>query len=105
MALKLTSKSAVRLSWADASMEAIWVLRPEDSQEELVSKMKLIVNFIEDQEGAVLPKRTPGLALEMAQVAHPAPVALQANGWAVQPDIPERLQGQVEMIPEGERDE
>lgn len=105
--LKLTTKGAVRFSWVDDSMEALFVLRPDDSEEELLAKMKLIVSFVEGQQGKPpLPERLPGFALGMAQTAHPAPAA---NGWAATagvmptvPDLPARLQGEVEFIPPGE---
>lgn len=127
MALKLTSKGAVRFSWADATMEAIWTLRPEDTQGELVSKMKQIVAFIENQEKPQLPERTPGLALEMTQMAHPRLIPVTegegmamkqerpgsvANGWAAyagstapQPELPEDRKGEWEVIPPGEAEE
>lgn len=103
MALKLTSKGAVRLVWADDTMEAQWALKPDDSEEELIRKMKLIVGFVEAR-GVPLPERIPGMALGMAQTAHPALEPAVGNGWAAMapPEIPERLQGEVEMIPPGE---
>lgn len=105
--LKLTTKTAVRLSWADDSMEAIFTLNPGDSQEELVSKLERIVNFVHDREGKPpLPGRLPGFALGMAQGAHPAP---PGNGWApvaqmVPPELPEDRQGEWELIPKGEQE-
>lgn len=103
MALKLTSKGAVRLSWENESMEAIWTLNPTDTEAELLSKMTLIVRFVREQQDVPeLPERTPGLALEMAQMTHPAPAVI--NGWVVQPEIPERLANEVEMIPPEEQE-
>jgi hypothetical protein len=105
--LKLTTKTAVRLSWADDSMEAIFTLNPGDSQEELVSKLERIVNFVHDREGKpALPERLPGFALGMAQEAHPAP---PGNGWAVgaqmvPPELPADRQGEWELIPEDEQE-
>ncbi|NJP50072.1 hypothetical protein HCJ93_08300 [Streptomyces sp. SBST2-5] len=104
MPLRLTSKGAVRFSWADETMEAIWTLRPEDTQDELMSKMKQIVAFIESQgPKAPLPERTPGLALEMTKMAHPAP---PGNGWAamVPPELPEDRKGEWELMPSEEQD-
>jgi hypothetical protein len=100
MALKLTTKGAVRFSWADDSMEAIFTLNPGDSQEELVSKLERIVNFVHEREGKPpLPERIPGMALGMAQTAHPAPVG---NGWAsvatpAAPELPEDRKGEWEL--------
>jgi len=106
MALRLNTKGAVRLSWADDSMEAIFTLNPGDSQEELVSKLERIVNFVRDRtDKPALPERIPGMALGMAQTAHPAP---PGNGWApyagagvTPPEIPEGAD--YELIPPEEQ--
>lgn len=106
--LRLTSKGAVRFSWADDSMEAIFTLNPSDSQEELVSKLERIVNFVHGREDKPpLPERIPGMALGMAQTAHPAP---PGNGWAATagllptvPEIPADRQGEWELIPPEEQ--
>lgn len=116
--LKLTTKGAVRFSWVDASMEALFVLRPEDSEEELLAKMKLIVSFVENQGKPPLPERLPGFALGMAQTAYPSmtevvpgtsPKAV-ANGWAPTagvvppvPELPADRQGEWELIPPEEQ--
>ena len=121
MTLKLTSKGAVRFSWADESMEALFTLHPSDSEEELTEKLRRMLAFVEDRRRPPLPERIPGMALGMAQTAHPAPGiadwggsiqgpdvsggdARPTNGWAAmaEPEIPERLQGEVELIPPGE---
>lgn len=99
MALKLTSKNAVRFSWADDSMEALFVLRPEDSEDELVEKMQRMITFVQDRRKPPLPERTPGLALEMTQMSHPAP---PGNGWAAMaspPELPEDRKGEWELMP------
>lgn len=117
--LKLTTKGTVRFSWASEAMEAIWALSPSDSEEELLAKMKLIVRFVEEQQDKPpLPERLPGFALGMAKEAYPSmtevvpgttPKAV-TNGWAPTagvvppaPDLPARLQGEVELIPPEEQ--
>lgn len=112
MALKLTTKGAVRLSWADDTMEALFVLKPADSEEELVSKMEQIITFIRSRQGKEpLPGRLPGFALGMAQTAHPAPEPVTGNGWApyagtipAPPEIPADRQGEWELIPPEEQE-
>lgn len=106
MALKLTSKNAVRFSWADDSMEALFTLNPSDSEEELTDKLRRMLVFVEERRKPPLPERIPGMALGMAQEAYPAPEPVTGNGWAAMapPDIPERLQGEVELIPPGEQE-
>lgn len=106
MALKLTSRSAVRFSWVDDSMEALFTLNPSDTEEELTEKLRRMLVFVEERRKPELPDRTPGVALEMAQMTHPAPPQ-PANGWAAmaQPEIPERLANEVELIPPEEQSE
>lgn len=105
MALKLTSKNAVRFSWVDDSMEALFTLQPSDSEEELTDKLRRMLAFVEERRRPELPEREPGWALEVAQMAHPAPPQ-PANGWAAmaQPEIPERLMNEVELIPPEEQE-
>lgn len=120
MALKLTSKNPVRFSWVDDSMEALFTLQPSDSEEELTGKLRRMLAFVEERNSPTdyppdlrafldskkaLPERTPGLAMEMTQMTHPPMAPAVGNGWAVQPEIPDRLQGQVEMIPPEEQSE
>lgn len=99
--LKLTTKGAVRFSWADEAMEALFTLNPGDSEEELVSKLQRMLEFVQARH-TPLPQRIPGLALEMAQMTSPAPAPTVGNGWAsvvppAPPELPERLQGEVEL--------
>lgn len=107
MALKLTTKGAVRFSWADDTMEALFVLKPGDSEEELVSKMKQIITFIESRtDRPPLPERIPGMALGMAQTANPAP---PGNGWATTlpvapPELPEDRKADWEFMPPEEQE-
>lgn len=117
MALKLTTKNPVRFSWVDDSMEALFTLHPSDSEEELMEKLRRMLAFVDERRKPEdyppdlrafldskkpLPERTPGVALEMTQMSHPAPPV--GNGWAVQPEIPERLANEVELIPPEERE-
>lgn len=105
MALKLTSKNPVRFSWVDDSMEALFTLQPSDTEAELTDKLRRMLAFVEERQRPELPERTPGLAMELTQMTHPAPPV--GNGWAasVQPELPERLHGEVEMIPPEEMNE
>lgn len=117
--LKLTSKGAVRFSYADDAMEALFTLNPGDTEEELVSKLQRMLEFVRARQ-TPLPERIPGMALGMAQTAHPAPVdpdapvpyvpaePVMGNGWAnlvqqAAPELPADRQGEWEIIPPGER--
>lgn len=101
-----TGSKAARFEYSDGSMDVSWTLDASLEGDELLSKLRRIVAFMDAQTGApALPERIPGMALGMTQTAHPAPPE-PTNGWAAiaQPEIPERLQGEVELIPEGERE-
>ena len=103
--LKSTAKAA-KFEYSDGRMAVSWDLDASLADDELVDELRRIVAFYDAQTGApALPERTPGLALETAQLMHPAPPAQPANGWAAmaQPEIPERLQGEVEFIPPEEQ--
>jgi hypothetical protein len=100
MALKLTTKGAVRFAWTDDAMEALFVLKPSDSEQELVEKLRRMLAFVEERTTpAPLPVRTPGVALQAAQGKYEAP-APPANGWAAMaPQLPEDRQGEWEFMP------
>lgn len=104
MALKLTSKNAVRFSWADESMEALFTIHPSDSEEELVEKLGRMLAFVAERRKPPLHERTPGLALAMAQAAHPEPKP-GPFGWETyaQPEIPEDRKNEWEMMPPEEQ--
>ncbi len=100
--LKATTRAA-RFEYTDGSMDVSWTVDASLEDDELIDRLRRIVAFYDAQAGREpLPERIPGMALGMAQTAHPAPSEYQppANGWAAmaqQPDIPERLQGEVEL--------
>jgi hypothetical protein len=116
--LKL-GKGSVTFEYTDDNMTAAWAVKAEDGEEKLLSTMRKVIAFVEAQEGApALPERIPGMALGMAQTAHPAPAAFPAhidqrgqgvgNGWAQfaqqqVPELPADRQGDWEMIPPGEQ--
>lgn len=104
MALKMNvGRSAVKFHHQDDAMTVAWDLDASLEGDELLEKLRRIVAFMDAQTGREpLPERTPGLALEMAQMTHPAPSAV-ANGWAAMPPIPARLEGEVELIPPEEQ--
>lgn len=102
MTLKLKSTArAARFEYEEGKMTVSWVVDASLTDDELVEELRRIVAFYDAQTGREpLPQRTPGVALEMAQMTHPAPAPAQpANGWAAmaQPELPERLQGEVEL--------
>lgn len=111
--LKSTTK-AVTVEYIDGRHTSTWNLDASLADDELVDELRRIVAFYDAQTGKEpLPERIPGMALGMAQTQHPAPIDpdapvpyLPTNGWAAvaPPEIPEHLQGEVELIPPGEED-
>ncbi|MEV7814271.1 hypothetical protein AB0P05_26630 [Streptomyces flaveolus] len=116
--LKL-GKTAVTFEYTHDNMTAAWAVKAEDGQDKLLSTMRKVIAFVEAQEGApALPERIPGMALGMAQTAHPAPVDPDApvpytptptvGNWGqfaqqAPPELPADRQGDWEMIPPGEQ--
>ncbi|MBA2951451.1 hypothetical protein [Streptomyces himalayensis] len=122
--LKPTTKAA-RFVYDDGAMTVSWLVSASLEGDELVDMLRRIVGFYDAQAGPPpLPQRIPGIALGMAQEAHPRMVqvteeegmALKAsgatnvtNGWATTagvvppaPEIPADRQGEWELIPPGE---
>jgi hypothetical protein len=93
-------KAAVTFEYTDDNMTASWAVKAEDGEEKLISTMRKVIAFVEGEEGKPsLPERIPGMALGMAQTAHPAP---PGNGWAsvatpAAPELPEDRKGEWEM--------
>lgn len=101
MPLKLTSKNAVRFSWVDASMEALFTLNPSDTEEELTEKLTRMLAFVRERNRPEpLPVRIPGVALKAAQETYQA-LPAPANGWAAMAptEIPEDRKGDWEFMP------
>jgi hypothetical protein len=99
--LKSTTKAA-KFEYADGRMTVSWDVDASLADNELVEELRRIVAFYDAQQSAQpLPQRTPGVALEMAQMTHPAP---PANGWAgmAQPQVPEGAD--YELIPPEEQE-
>jgi hypothetical protein len=116
--LKATAKAA-KFEYADGRMTVSWDVDASLTDDELVDELRRIVTFYDAQTGREpLPERLPGFALGMAQTQYPAPVDPDApipytpqltqppaNGWAAMaaPELPPRLQGEVELIPPEEQ--
>jgi hypothetical protein len=121
MALKLKATAkAAKFEYADGRMTVSWDVDASLTDDELVDELRRIVTFYDAQTGKEpLPERIPGMALGMAQTQYPAPdlppgvpaYGVQptvGNGWAAlaqeaPPELPERLQGEVELIPPEEQ--
>jgi hypothetical protein len=105
MTLKfVTGRSIVKFHHKDDAMTVAWDLDASLEGDELLEALRRIVAFMDAQTGREpLPERTPGLALEMAQMTHPPMTPAVGNGWAAMPPIPARLEGEVEFIPPEEQ--
>lgn len=123
LTLKTTAKHA-RVQYDDGSMTVSWVVSASLEDDELAAMLERIAGFYRAQTGApALPERVPGMALGMAQAAHPRLVEVTeeqgmamkkakpgsvANGWApyagaakAHPEIPEGAE--YELIPPEEQ--
>lgn len=113
----VAGRNAVKFHHKDEAMTVAWDLDASLEGDELLEALRRIVAFMDAQTGKEpLPQRIPGMALGMAQTQYPAPGVAElrglepstANGWAAlaqeaPPELPERLQGEVEFIPPEEQ--
>lgn len=106
--LTLKTKTA-RFEWVDDDVESVVTLSSEDDQETLVRKLKRIVALVEGPEPRAVPVPPPWSAADAA--AQGAGKGTQTgNGWAsfaatAPPELPARLEGEVELIKPGEEGE
>lgn len=107
--LTLKTKNA-RFEWVDDDVESVVTLSSVDDEATLVRKLKRIIELVEVHQGQegnaallnVVPPLPRGAASALDK-AYEGTVA--TNGWAAAygpPALPERLLGEVELIPPGE---
>lgn len=102
----LTLKTkAVRFEWTDDDVESVVTLSSEDDEATLLRKLKRVIALVEGQQArpvvAGFDPAAPGVvAFADAVTGGPPPVT--GNGWAAMPEVPPRLQGEVELIEPGE---
>lgn len=106
LVMKTYSKGVARFEWSDDEAETLITVESTDPEQVIIRKLKRVIALAEG--GQPLPQRVPGQALAAAQEAFPAPEPVTGNGWATYrptalPEVPARLQGEVELIPPGEQ--
>ena len=89
----------VRFEWTDDDVESVVTLSSEDDEASLLRKLKRVIALVEGEQAA-LPPGAPLYAFADAVTGGPPPVT--GNGWAAMPEVPPRLQGEVELITPGE---
>lgn len=100
----LTLKTkAVRFEWTDDDVESVVTLSSEDDEATLLRKLKRVIALV---EGGQEP-RAMLAPLPVGPSVMPGPVTVEVppvtgNGWAAMPEVPPRLQGEVELIEPGE---
>lgn len=105
--LTLKTKTA-RFEWVDDDVESVVTLSSEDDQETLVRKLKRIVTLVEGESVGLAPAHV--LPPRMGEIGHYGGVDIApqtGNGWAAfaataPPELPARLEGEVELINPGE---
>lgn len=102
--MKTQSRGVVHFEWSDEDAETKISIEHTDPDEVMVRKLKRVIALV---EGGQAPK--PAIAGWTGEVQSPAvsagDVPMQTgNGWAAYapPEVPEHLQGEVELIPPGE---
>jgi hypothetical protein len=99
--LTLKTKNA-RFEWVDDDVESVVTLSSEDDEATLVRKLKRIVALVEGGQAQPTIKGWTG-PVQGPEVS--GGDVLPTNGWAASygpPALPERLQGEVELIQPGE---
>lgn len=104
MSLKLKTKS-VRFEFVDDDVESVVTLSSDDDEAILVRKMRRLIELVEVHQGqegnAALMPLAERMTAPAVTFVPPAPT----NGWAAAygpPALPDRLKGEVELIPPGE---
>jgi len=109
--LTLKTKTA-RFEWVDDDAEWVVTLSSEDDEPTLVRKLKRIVALVEGEQGQVVTRRVRTDVQAIKDWPGPAQGpdvsggdVQPTNGWTATyaaPALPERLQGEVELIQPGE---
>ncbi|GAA4891055.1 hypothetical protein ACFPM3_20305 [Streptomyces coeruleoprunus] len=109
MTLRLKTKS-VRFELTDEDAETVVTLSSDDDQETLVRKLRRVIALVEGEpsgpqstflvDGSLNPAvKTYGPVVGTGALPQPT------NGWAAMygpPALPERLEGEVELVQPGE---
>lgn len=110
MALTLTiGRTAFKICHKEGSRTTVWEVESDASEETLIQTFKDVISFTEGEQGLAIP-RMPEIPADRSMWSPPrvGPPESPGNGWAVAtpvvaPEVPERLQGEVEMIPPEEQ--
>lgn len=102
LTMKTFTRGQVRFEWADEEVESVVSVSPQDDQETIVRKLKRVLALVEGEP----EPRSPFLAGWTKQVTAPESTFPPGNGWAAMaaPELPDRLQGEVELIQPGEEE-
>jgi hypothetical protein len=102
--MKTSPKGVARFEWSDDEAETTVTVEASDPEDVIVRKLKRVIALVDGEPP--LPQRMPGLALEVAQMASPAPAPAQGNGWAAvtPPELPEDRKGEWELYPPKEQE-
>lgn len=98
-----TAKGAVSFEWSDEDAETVVKIEPTDADEVMVRKLKRVIALAAGEQPQPLPV-VESFPPEPRALISAEPVQT-GNGWAAAfapPEVPERLQGEVELIPPGE---
>jgi hypothetical protein len=103
-----TAKGAVSFEWNDEDAETVVKIEPTDTDEVMLRKLKRVIALVEGETHLVMRQdgrveHEPG-PLDNRTVVTINPNAA-TNGWAAAygpPKVPERLEGEIEVIKPGE---
>lgn len=105
LVLKLTRDMA-KFEVSDDDAETVVAITVNDDQDALLRKLKRVIALVEGEAPPTLVLPPPAVVRSVMDAKMPADREAQTgNGWAAAygpPEVPERLQGEVELIPPGE---
>ncbi|MFC5799104.1 hypothetical protein [Streptomyces formicae] len=100
------ARGAARFELVDDDAETVVTITEQDDAESILRKMRRVIALVEGEQA---PPSAPAYVFTPGPSVMPGPVTVDAslqssNGWAafVPPEVPERLQGEIELMLPGE---
>ncbi|MFD6250283.1 hypothetical protein [Streptomyces roseolus] len=104
------TKTGLRFEYTDDDAETVVSIDKADTEADTVRKLKRVIALVEGEQGAPPPGVPEYGVLRPGKTLSPhgteaVPQTPPTNGWEAAyapPALPERLKGEVELVPPGE---
>jgi hypothetical protein len=103
LVMKTQSRGVVRFEWSDEDAETTISIEAQDDDATMIRKLKRVIALVEGEQAPASRRVPDAYDRGVASVMDALPPQT-GNGWAAYapPEVPEHLQGEVELIPPGE---